>query len=61
MVKIYKNDRIWAGSGTARPLVAQGLMLEILFVCFVALCPKLTAMVMAGRSVHLSTLLPGQA
>ena len=27
-----------------------------LFVCFVALCPKSTAMVMAGRSVHITTL-----
>ena len=33
----------------------------ILFVCFVALRPKSTAMVMAGRSVHLTTLFPGQA
>ena len=31
------------------------------FVCFVVLCPKSTAMVMAGRSVHLTTLFPGQA
>ena len=31
------------------------------FVCFVALRPKSTAMVMAGRSVHLATLLSGQA
>ena len=31
-----------------------------LFV-FVALCPKSTAMVMAGRSVHLTTLFHGQA
>ena len=31
-------------------------------VClFVALCPKSTAMVIAGRSVHLTTLFPGQA
>ena len=29
--------------------------------CFVALCPKSTAMVIAGRSVHLTTLFPGQA
>ena len=28
--------------------------------CFVALRPKWTAMVMAGRSVHLTTLFPGQ-
>ena len=31
-------------------------MFVCLFVCFVALRPKSTAMVMAGRSVHLSTL-----
>ena len=29
--------------------------------CFVALRPKSTAMVMAGRPVHLTTLFPGQA
>ena len=35
----------------------------VLFICcfFVALCPKSTAMVMAGRSVDLTTLFPGQA
>ena len=33
----------------------------VLFVCFVALRPKATAMVMAGRSVHITTLFPGQA
>ena len=32
-----------------------------LFVCFVALRPKSTAIIMAGRSVHLTTLFPGQA
>ena len=32
-----------------------------LFVCFVALRPKSTAMVIAGRSVHLITFFPGQA
>ena len=32
-----------------------------LFVCFVALRPKSTAMVIAGRSVYLITLFPGQA
>ena len=31
------------------------------FVCFVALRPRSTAMVMAGRSIHLTTLFPGQA
>ena len=33
----------------------------LVFVCFVALRPKSTAMVMAGRSVHLTTFFPGQA
>ena len=32
-----------------------------LFVCFVALRPKSIALVSAGRSVHLTTLFPGQA
>ena len=32
-----------------------------LFICFVALRPKSTAMVMVGRSVHLTTPFPGQA
>ena len=35
--------------------------LMCVFVCFVALCPKSTAMVIAGQSVHLTTLFPGQA
>ena len=35
--------------------------LFFLFICFVALRPKSTAMVMAGRSVDLTTLFPGQA
>ena len=33
----------------------------VCFVYFVALRPKSTAMVIAGRSVHLTTLFPGQA
>ena len=32
-----------------------------MYVCFLALRPKSTAMVIAGRSVHLTTLFPGQA
>ena len=35
--------------------------LKIWLVGFVALRPKSTAMVIAGRSVHLTTLFPGQA
>ena len=33
---------------------------NLFFVCFGALRPKSTAMVIAGRSVHLTTLFPGQ-
>ena len=40
-----------------RILVEQVCM----YVCFLALRPKSTAMVIAGRSVHLTTLFPGQA
>ena len=37
-------------------------MPKYMFVClFVALRPKSTAMVIVGRSVHLTTLFPGQA
>ena len=36
-------------------------MAAIFFVCLVTLRPKSTAMVMAERSVHLTTLFPGQA
>ena len=37
------------------------VMFVCLFVCFVALRPKSTAMVIAGWSVHLTTPFPGQA
>ena len=36
-------------------------LLQLFFVCLVALRPKSTAMVIAGRSVHLTILFPGQA
>ena len=39
----------------------HGPLFVCLFVCYVALHPKSTAMVMAGRSVHQTTLFPGQA
>ena len=38
-----------------------GSFLICLFVCCVALHPKSTAMVIAGRSAHLKTLFPGKA
>ena len=42
------------------PLISLVSMM-LLFVCFVALPPKSTAMVIVGRSVHLTTLFRGQA
>ena len=49
--------------GYYRPHVSRNDLekTDPLFVCFVALRPKSTAMVVAGRSVHLTTLIPGQA
>ena len=41
--------------GTEQPVHLQSLFF------FVALRPMSTAMVIAGRSVHLTTLFPGQA
>ena len=37
------------------------IKLKFCLFVFVALRPKSTAMVIAGRSVHLTTLFPGQA
>ena len=54
----------------ANPLTLLYVMLSCVFItfqydilglCFVALRPKSTAMVIAGRSVHLTTLFPRQA
>ena len=42
-------------------LAGIGYVHVFCFVCLVALRPKSTAMVIAGRSVHLYTLFPGQA
>ena len=44
-------------------IIADGTAVSVaLFVClFVALRPMSTAMVIAGQSVHLITLFPGQA
>ena len=36
-------------------------LIFFVFVCNVALRPKSTAKLMAGQSVHLTTLFPGQA
>ena len=42
-------------------LIPAVIHVFVCFVCFVALRPKSTAMVIAERSVHLTTLFPGQA
>ena len=42
-------------------MVKLYMYLYAMFVCFVALRPKSTAMVIAEGSVHLTTLFPGQA
>ena len=55
-------DLILYVSSTVFQLCREGsAWVEPVFVCFVALRPKSTAMVMAGRSGHLTTLFPGQA
>ena len=47
-------------AGKANKSVSDWLCIKVLFV-FAALRPMSTAMVIAGRSVHLTTLFPGQA
>ena len=51
--KVSSND-------DPRLILTLYVFVFVLFV-FVALRPKSTAMVIAGRSVHLTTLFPGQA
>ena len=58
---------ILASAGLPEPPLVDdhGISNKILFVCLfvwlVALRPMSTAMVIAGRSVHLTTLFPGHA
>ena len=40
---------------------SESTLVKICLFVFVALRPKSTALVIAGRSVHLTTLFPGQA
>ena len=60
------SAEIWR-FGYSKPYVMSDLIQniwktsQIRFVCIVALRPKSTAKVIAGRSVHLYTLFPGQA
>ena len=57
------SESIKSESSQKPPPKKDGKFLSILrlFICFVALRPKSTGMVIAGRSVHLTTLFPGQA
>ena len=54
-------NALWSAAGKGLTSWLSFVMSNCLFVCFVALRPKSTAMVIAGRSVHLTTLFPGQA
>ena len=45
---------------TGQVITLYLIQLWFCFVCFVALRPKSTAMVIAGRSVHLTTLFLGR-
>ena len=45
---------------TSLILRSLDFIFKIVFVCFVALRPKSIAMVMAGRSVHLTSLFLGK-
>ena len=69
--EILKKSMLFANLGIenlcqdiSKTIIARifklGRLIEDL-VGFVALRPKSTAMVIAGRSVHLTTLFPGQA
>ena len=53
---IYSQTRIYS-----QTCYGQHSGFRFVLFCFAALHPKSTAMVMAGRSVHLTTLFPGQA
>ena len=57
LIEAHNASRQWLYGGN----ITVQKMVSILFVCFLALRPKSTAMVIAGRSVHLTTLFPGQA
>ena len=65
LTKFHDNWTELMPSGVYTFFLKFDLVTKILtFVClfvFVALRPMSTAMVIAGRSVHLTTLFPGQA
>ena len=61
---IHENRLLADDSHEISFLICFQILGKMLLVClfvFVALRPMSTAMVIAGRSVHLTTLFPGQA
>ena len=56
----FKASKVYVAFMLNDHLVCDHALFVCLFV-FVALRPKSTSMVIAGRSVHLTTLFPGQA
>ena len=55
---------VWLSNTDEVDFICQdryGFCFFLFFFCFVALRPKSTAMVIAGRSIQLTTLFPGQA
>ena len=62
MMSLYNDIELQYDCRQERPCTISDSFKELcLFVCFLALRPKSTAMVIVGRSVHLTTLFPGQA
>ena len=62
-VKIYWKYMLMVNGSSNEDMVffSEKKIFILLVFCFVALRPKSTAMVMVGRSVHLTTLFPLQA
>ena len=56
---LIKGTFVILSDFTQIPVINADMILGLFF--FVALRPKSTAMVIAGRSVHLTTHFPGQA
>ena len=68
LIELLGSNSLGGGGGEVskcffwnQPNGHTGDTLSNLFVCFVALCPKTTALVMGGTVVHLTTLFPGHA
>ena len=58
--RVYNGAGQWTHEGNIM-IDKEGYRWDKKLVCFVALPPKSTAMVRAGRSVHLTTLFPWKA